>query len=107
MNYDPLDVAAQERAKEAEEQKRLVEEEQAGLDLDWVMSDARGRRFMHRLLSATGLHRNPYQGKREDTDFRCGEVNIGQRVYAEIMSFCPDRYLVMDKEARTPRGKNK
>lgn len=94
---DPYDTRAEEAAADdteaAERQLRALEV----TDFKWLMGHRQGRRFMWRLLSLTGLHRNPYRlGAPEgDVAFRCGEMNIGQRMEAEIHELCPERYNEM------------
>jgi len=95
---DPYDLPAQEAADaleaEAARHKRIVEES----DFKFIMGNKMGRRFMWRLLSITGIYRNPFQAERGGTDFRCGEQNIGQQLIAEIHNLCPERYIEMIKE---------
>ena len=68
---------------------------QADLDLKALMEQSWGRRLMWRFLSEAGVNRNPYTGERGATDFRCGEMNVGQRWLAEITRVCPHLYLKM------------
>lgn len=104
-DFDPTDIDARQVAEaEAEDAKRL-EREQDAEDFKWLMSDKRGRRFVWRLLSMTRLFHTPYTGKDSDTNFRCGEQNIGQQVLAEIHELCPERYHEMVKEQHDARRK--
>jgi hypothetical protein len=96
---DPLDLAGQERDREAKTLKGKVERDEEAADFKWLMSDARGRRFMWRLLGLTGLYRNPFTGNSE-TFFRCGSMSIGQKYLAEITELTPEAYLKMIEEQR-------
>lgn len=97
-DFDPLDVRAQEAAEsQADDAKRLQQQIDAD-DFLWLMSDKRGRRLMWRqLLEPTGVFRNPFTGNSE-TYFRCGEMNVGQRLMAKIHELCPEQYHLMVKE---------
>lgn len=76
--------------------KRRAERE-AG-DMRWIMSDARGRRFIWRLLGNAGIFRTSFTGNSE-TFFREGARSIGLQVFAELHQVVPDAYLTMAKEA--------
>lgn len=98
-NFDPVDLVGQEEA--ANETKRLQKHERSKEveDFSWVMADARGRRFMYRLLEQTGLYRNPFTGN-SHTFFNCGQMNVGQWLMSEIHEHTPDAYMAMINEAR-------
>lgn len=66
-------------------------------DLRFVMNDKRGRRVINRLLEKTGVYKNPFTGNSE-TFFRCGEMNIGQYLIAEIQSLGGNSYADLLKE---------
>ena len=94
---DPFDLQGQDDAKakrdEREKANRALEVE----DFKWVASDKRGRRFLYRLLEKTGLFRNPFTGNSE-TFFRCGEMNVGQALFATLMDHAPARFAEMLEE---------
>lgn len=69
------------------------------LDLKTLMEQPWGRRFVWRQLSEAGVFRNPYAGQREATDFRCGEMNVGQRLLGDVTRVCPALYVKMVVEA--------
>ena len=98
QGLDPVDLAAQAQASadvaEAERLLQIIRDD----DFQWVMSTKIGRRFIFRLLEVTGVFRNPYVGSREQTDFKCGEMNVGQRYLADIMRLCPELFHTMIKE---------
>ena len=82
-------------------------EQVADEDVGWLMSTKQGRRAIWRLLSESGVFRNPYSGKREDTDFRCGEMNVGQRLLARVLRVAPHEYVQMTAEAASEEELNK
>lgn len=89
-----------QREKKADE---VVLERQAEIDeLLWLMSDPRGRRFMWRRLSETGLYRSSFVpgGEFATTAFLEGQRALGLKQLDQIMQFCPDRFQEMQKEAR-------
>lgn len=69
-------------------------------DLKWLMSDKRGRRFVHRLLAKAGVFRTSFDGTAESTFFREGERNVGLLFLADINDHAGEEYLLMLKEAR-------
>jgi len=96
-DFDPTDTVAIEEREEArkKEAKRIADQEVE--DLKWLMSDKRGRRVMWSLLAFTGFLRQPWQGD-NGTDFRCGMMNVGQKLFGDIQEHCPARYNEMVTE---------
>lgn len=92
---DDSDQAAADAHAEAQRLARAREVD----DFKWLMGHKQGRRIMWRLLSMTGLFRNPHIPGTEDVLFRCGEQNIGQKLLTEIHVVCPDHYPTMTKES--------
>lgn len=68
-------------------------------DLKWLMADARGRRFLWRLLDQTHVFRTSFTGDSR-TFFNEGERNIGLKHLASVNEHCPEHYLSMLKEHR-------
>jgi len=92
-DYDPLSGDIDSDLNKEQKQKRAKELE----DLRFVLSDKRGRRVINRLLEKTGVYRNPFTGNSE-TYFRCGEMNVGQFIIAEVQAVSPDSYTNLLKE---------
>jgi hypothetical protein len=92
-DYDPLASELDAEQGKQADKKRAKQLE----DLRFVLSDARGRRVINRLLEKTGVYRNPFTGNSE-TYFRCGEMNVGQFLIAEVQSVSPDSYMNLLKE---------
>ncbi|CAB4165230.1 hypothetical protein UFOVP821_28 [uncultured Caudovirales phage] len=61
-------------------------------DLRTVMSTRAGRRFIWRLLDATGVYRSSYTGN-ADTYFREGARNVGLVLIRDIHEHCFDKYI--------------
>ena|ERR1044071_2893288 len=68
------------------------------LDLQWVMSDQRGRRHVWRQLELAGVYRLSHTGEPHGTSFNEGQRNVGLRLLAEVSTHCPDEYMLMLKE---------
>jgi len=99
--HDPLDERAQEAAKSEQDKARRLRQQIDEDDFNWLMSDKRGRRFVWRqVLEVTGVFRNPFTGEDARTNFRCGEMNVGQHLLAKIHQLCPEKYHLMVKEAQ-------
>lgn len=93
-DYNPLE-AEQEQEKAGKEAKTKRDQELE--DLRFVMGDKRGRRVFLKLLERTGVYRNPFTGNSE-TFFKCGEMNIGQYLIAEIQALGGNSYADLLKE---------
>lgn len=97
-NYDPTDLRGQEKEQqEAEARKRLAREVEIA-DLKWLMSSARGRRFMWRLLELTGPFRLSFDRNAMEMAFREGNRNLGNQLFSDVMAQCPEMYPVMVRE---------
>lgn len=78
------------------------EQRQAIEDLKWQMAHKPGRRQAWRLLSSTGVFRNPFNQSGALMSFNAGQMNVGQRLLADVMTHCPDAFVLMMKEAAEP-----
>jgi hypothetical protein len=93
-DYDPHSVDEQQAAL-AKTVK--IKRDQDLEDLRFVLADKRGRRTLLRLLEKTGVYRNPFTGNSE-TYFKCGEMNIGQWLIAEVQAVDSNSYAELLKE---------
>lgn len=102
--YDPTDLTGQEAA--AAEGKRLQRHERTKEveDFNWIMGDARGRRFVWRLLEKAGVYRSSFTGN-STTFFNEGMRNIGLMIVAEIHELTPEAYALMLKENKRDGSK--
>lgn len=95
---DTFDLRAQEDARvKAEERTRL----QAKLeieDLKWVMSNRRGRRFVHGLLERGGAFRLSFHTNALTMSFNEGSRNEALRLIGHLTKHSPDLYMQMLKE---------
>lgn len=83
--------------------REKVEEINAIADLQWVMSDVHGRRFVSRLLQTAAVE----PGIRLDSNGRGdpmmlaqleGMRVIGEDLDATLQTYCPDEYIMMTVE---------
>lgn len=93
---------------EHESQARADKATKAQLDAEaerdellWLMSDKRGRRFMHRLLERSGLYLSSYTGEALSMAFNEGLKQEGRHQMAQVTKHCLPRFIEMQKEART------
>lgn len=94
MSDEPLDIRAeQERETEARERARLAEQGEIN-DWKWLMSTARGRRLVWRLLGKTGIFRTSMTGN-SYTFFNEGQRNVGLMIQAIITEHSPEDYAKM------------
>lgn len=79
-----------------EDQERRRRQELS--DLEWVMSDGRGRRVVWRLLEQAGVFRLSYTGDALSTAFNEGQRNSGLRLMADCLEAAPEKYTLMQAE---------
>lgn len=92
---DALDVNDRKERDRRDREARRLERE----DLAALMSEAHGRRFMHRLLGMSGVFRSSYtMGDPHHTAFREGERNVGNRLLASLIEEHAELYALMLKE---------
>jgi hypothetical protein len=63
-----------------------------------TMGTEQGRKWLYRALMLCDPFRNPFSTDALAMAFRCGEVNIGLQLIAEMQEVSPDLYLQMMKE---------
>jgi hypothetical protein len=94
-NYDssnPKHIKiAQQSAKAADEARRGF--------VAHIMERVDGRAYLYDLLVTCHVFAQPFSPDAHVTAFGCGELNVGQRLLADIMAYCPDHYVTMMREA--------
>lgn len=73
-------------------------EQTAVSDMQWLMGDVRGRRFVHRLLERAGIYRLTFTGDALSSAFNEGQRNSGLRLMNELLQHCPKRLSEMQRE---------
>lgn len=97
---DPTDIRRQERAAEesAEKQRRAAQIWIS--DLQWLMSDKRGRRIVFRMLDRAGLHRSSFDTNNASMAMKEGLRWFGIWLQEEIETHCFDRFIELLKESK-------
>lgn len=85
---DPFDDFTADLSS-ASEDERLLREQEDEQDLRWLITDARGRRFLRRHLGSLGVFRSSYTGEALSTAFREGERNAGLRLFHQALRIAP------------------
>lgn len=65
-----------------------------------AMSTKQGRAWFHELLIQCSLFNDPYTGEALLDNFVKGQRNIGLAIYNDIVTACPDQFIMMMKEAQ-------
>lgn len=96
MTYDGSDRKhirqAEKAAKQAEARRRNF--------VKRLMIDMDGREWMHDLLTKCHCFHSPFvKGAPDATAFLCGEQNLGLQIFADVVSVCPNEYVLMMQEA--------
>lgn len=103
-NYDPLDLRGQERIESDKKLREKIVRENEEVDLKWLMSSKRGRRYVWRLLDQTGVFRLSFNTNAMTMAFAEGNRNFGNRTLAMVHSLCPEHYPSMVKENTSDRN---
>ncbi|CNK23315.1 Uncharacterised protein [Yersinia frederiksenii] len=69
-------------------------------DITYLMGTVEGRRFIWRLLSLSGVFTTSFTGETNSTMFNEGRRNYGLTLFSDVMTACPDEYLIMANEAK-------
>lgn len=89
---EPKDVKAAIRASKRWDDKR------AKVILS-IMFTEDGRRWMREVLELCRIGDNPFSKDALIMSFRCGEINIGNQLMAQVMNVAPQQYMQMMNEA--------
>lgn len=104
--YDPTDIAGQQLDKrEADARKQVVRETEKA-DVKWLMSSRRGRRILWRLLELSGPFRLSFDPNAMKMAFNEGNRNLGNQLFNEVITVCPELYPVMVKEQQEDAKRN-
>lgn len=95
---DPVDIEAQEERQRVQEELDVIHSFIRNNDMEWVLSDERGRRFVWWLLEEAGVYSSSYDGTSEGTIFNEGNRVLGLKVLERIHEISPEKYLQMIKE---------
>ncbi|MDD9340221.1 MAG: hypothetical protein PV362_11360 [Providencia heimbachae] len=96
--FDDYSEEEKAEAKAALELKNKLRKEREDDDLEQVMNTESGRRFIWKILSASGVFHSSFSSDPYSTAFNEGARNKGLELFNNLLSVCPDLYLVMAKE---------
>lgn len=107
MRLAHVPTAEHESQARADQTIRVQLDAEAERDeLLWLMSDKRGRRFMHRLLTRSGLYLSSFTGDALSMAFQEGLKQEGRHQMNQITRHCLQRFIEMQQEARTNERRN-
>jgi len=98
MAYDGQTERQQEREQKRAAQlaKRRADARDAAIRQCFATPE--GRALLWWLLEIGRVNTQPFSGTAEKTAFACGELNVGNRILAQIIEVNPEGYLTMLKE---------
>lgn len=89
-----------EQTEEASRRLSLVTSEQEKEDLRWLMAQPQGRRNVWRFLAeGPGVFTRTFTTNNSLSSYESGRQEFGKVLTAKLLSWCPDRYLAMVREA--------
>lgn len=100
MDSQPIDIAAQETAREQVKLRNRLAALSEVDDIKWLMNNKRGRRIVHRLLESAGVFRISFHTNALQMAFNEGNRNQGNALLALVTEHCPDRYAELLNEAK-------
>lgn len=92
MQDKEAEAAKLHRAAVKVAQQEKLAEDRA---LKTLLQSADGRTFLWYLLTIGKHGVQPFTGVASTTDFSCGEMNVGQQIFARIIETEPTGYLQM------------
>ncbi len=95
-------AADRKSIRQAEKLAKVAETNNAEV-VTGLMSTMNGRAWILAKLEACHIFVNPFGGDPLLTAYACGEMNVGQIILNDIMSYCPKSYLLMMEEANARR----
>jgi len=81
-------------------QKKIEDEERQLQDkaLNALLSTYEGRRLFWWMLEEAGIGGQPFTPDPHTTAFRCGELNVGNKILSRLFEVYPEAYVTMQKE---------
>lgn len=98
--YDAIDLRSQQEQREEIEARAATRARLELDDLKWVMSNKRGRRFVHGMLERAGVWRLSFHTNALQMAFNEGTRNEGLALLGRLIEHCSDTYAQMLKEQR-------
>lgn len=100
-NLDTYNEEAEQQAADVAVEKAKRRAELEAEQLRKHMASVGGRSWVYGVLLFCHVHEQPFiQGSPDGTAFRCGEMNVGNKILADLQANCPDLYVTMIEEAK-------
>lgn len=93
-----LTASNRKDVRQAEKQAE-IDERNRGVILQRIMSDGPGRKWLWDRLAECGIFDSTYYPDAHQLYYRQGERNIGLRLLADVLRFCPELYIQAQREA--------
>ena len=94
----PTDLDEVAKAKEEAELEARKRRENEVADFQWVMSDARGRRLVWRLMREAGVFHSSLSDNALELAANEGRRRQGLLLLDEVMKVCPQHWISMIKD---------
>ena len=91
--------AAQRKSIRVAEKQAAVDERSRIEFICAAMDTLQGRAWFHEFLVTCHIFSDPFTGDALIEAYSKGERNVGLRVYNDIVTNCPDQFVMMMKEA--------
>jgi len=106
-DHDPFDIRGQEREADEKKLSSRLNRESEESDIKWLMSSAKGRRIIWRLLDRAGVFRLSFNTNAMQMAFAEGNRNEGLKLLGQVHSLSPELYPTMLKENLDGRSSRK
>jgi hypothetical protein len=90
-------AAERKDVRRAEKEAKLAETNRREI-INYIMSTNPSRAWMHDVLEACHVFRSSFSADSLQMAFAEGERNVGLRMLVDIMTICPDQYILMMRE---------
>jgi len=97
---DPTDLEGQEQEAQDQQRKAQVRQQQEIADFKWLMDGKQGRRVVWRLLEKAGVFRSSFSTNALQMALGEGNRSYGLYWLNEVMTHCPDKFLLMINESK-------
>lgn len=93
-----FDASNRRHIRERQKETRAIAQDNRVI-LKSIMEDYNGRRWMHDKLQRSHIFTNPFSSDPLQMAFNCGQQNEALQDFYELITLCPDNYILMMKEA--------
>ena len=98
--HNPVDLDANQARDEQDHLVEVKAKRDEFEDWTWLMSDARGRSILWRILEQAGVYRTTFAVEPTLTAFNEGKRSLGLQSLATAMEHAPQQFFIMSQEAK-------